>query len=118
MGDLAQAVEIMTRNDAKINKMVSGKYIEAGGLEGTLLLLVWHNSPFSYNRSFLVFTYRELMQLVLKYTRRTRPIISLPFEVGVLQGTILEMLPKNLFTVTRAQVYYIPPNFISDLPSC
>lgn len=41
--DLAQAVEIITRNDAKINKMVSGKYIEAGGLEGTLLL-VRHSS--------------------------------------------------------------------------
>ncbi len=51
-----------------------------------------------------VFTYRELMQFILKTTGRKRPILSLPFAVGVLQGTVLEKLPVNLFTVTRAQV--------------
>ena len=52
----------------------------------------------------LVFTYREIMEIVLRYNRRRRPIISLPFQVGMLQGAILEKLPANLFTVTRAQV--------------
>lgn len=51
-----------------------------------------------------VFTYREMMQLVLKYTQRRRPIISLPFSVGMLQGLVLEQLPTNIFTITRAQV--------------
>ena len=45
-----------------------------------------------------------MMELVLKYTGRWRPIVSVPFAVGILQGTILERLPTNLFTVTRSQV--------------
>ena len=44
------------------------------------------------------------MQQVLRYTGRRRPIVSLPFSVGMLQGAVLEQLPVNLFTVTRAQV--------------
>lgn len=103
--DLAQAVEIITRNDDKINELVTGKYLDAGGPEGKYAWSWWIALRSTYNSHFsLVFTYRELMQLVLKYNRRTRPIISLPFEVGILQGSILEKLPKNLFTVTKAQV--------------
>jgi hypothetical protein len=44
------------------------------------------------------------MQLILDMTGRKRPILSLPFALGILQGAILERLPPNLFTVTRAQV--------------
>lgn len=44
------------------------------------------------------------MQLVLKYNHRHRFILSLPFSVGMLQGAVMERLPLNLFTVTRAQV--------------
>lgn len=44
------------------------------------------------------------MELVLKYSGRHRPIISFPFPFGLLQGAILEKLPPNLLTVTRAQV--------------
>lgn len=51
-----------------------------------------------------VFTYRQIMELVLRYTGRWRPIVSLPYAVGSLQGLILEQLPTNLFTLTRAQV--------------
>jgi hypothetical protein len=51
-----------------------------------------------------VYTYREMMEMVLKYSNRRRPVISLPFAVGSLQGLVLEQLPVNLFTVTRAQV--------------
>ena len=43
------------------------------------------------------------MELVLKYNRRSRPIISLPLVVGMLQGVVMERLPANLFTVTRDQ---------------
>lgn len=53
---------------------------------------------------FLVFTYRQLMELVLKYNNRYRPVLSLPFQLGLLQGAIMERLPVNLFTVTRDQV--------------
>ena len=45
-----------------------------------------------------------MMKLVLRYTQRRRPIVSLPFAVGYLQGLIFEQFPFNLFTVTRAQV--------------
>jgi hypothetical protein len=45
-----------------------------------------------------------MMHLVLRYTRRRRPVISLPFAIGMLQGLVLERLPNNLFTLTRAQV--------------
>lgn len=44
------------------------------------------------------------MELVLDYTHRHRPIISFPYAFGYMQGAILEKLPFNLFTVTRAQV--------------
>ena len=44
------------------------------------------------------------MELVLHYTGRWRPIISVPYAVGMMQGLVLEQLPLNLFTLTRAQV--------------
>jgi len=56
------------------------------------------------NKSYTVYTFRQLMELVLKYTNRRRLIISLPFSLGYTQGAVLERLPRNLFTVTRAQV--------------
>jgi len=84
VGDIARAVEIVSRDDASVRRAVAGKIIEAGGPD--------------------VFTYREIMQLVLRYTHRRRPIISLPFAVGKLQGLLLEQLPNNMFTITRAQV--------------
>lgn len=44
------------------------------------------------------------MELVLKYTNRNRPILSLPYGVGMLQGFVLEKLPTNVLTLTRGQV--------------
>ena len=44
------------------------------------------------------------MDLVLRYTNRWRPVISLPFGVGKLQAFFLEKLPSNLFTLTQDQV--------------
>ncbi|KAF9076027.1 nucleoside-diphosphate-sugar epimerase [Rhodocollybia butyracea] len=84
VGDIARAVEIIARNDPAINAMVGGKIIECGGPD--------------------ILTYKEIMQMVLKYNGRRRPIVSLPFSLGKLQGAVMEQLPVNLFTVTRAQV--------------
>jgi hypothetical protein len=50
-----------------------------------------------------VFTYYEMMALVLKYSRRYRPIVSLPYSFGMLQGFVMERLPLNPLTLTRAQ---------------
>lgn len=53
-----------------------------------------------------VFSYREIMQLVLKHSglQGRRLILSLPYWVGMIQGFFLEKLPESLFTVTRDQV--------------
>lgn len=54
--------------------------------------------------SYAVLTYHQLMELILKTTGRSRPILSLPFAIGTLQGALLEKLPENILTVTRSQV--------------
>ncbi|KAH8119858.1 NAD-binding protein [Phellopilus nigrolimitatus] len=85
VGDVARAVEIASRKtDQAAMKATNGKIIEAGGPD--------------------VFTYKEMMKAVLKHTHRARPIISLPYSVGKMQGLVLEQLPQNIFTLTRAQV--------------
>ncbi|KLO20690.1 NAD-binding protein [Schizopora paradoxa] len=84
-GDVAKAVEIASRTfDKEAMTSTNGKIIEAGGPD--------------------IFTYRDIMNLVLTHTKRTRPILSLPFFVGKMQGLVLEQLPTNLFTLTRDQV--------------
>ncbi|KAG7452355.1 NAD(P)-binding protein [Guyanagaster necrorhizus] len=94
--DLARAVEIIATADTQVKKEVYGKIIEAGGPD--------------------VFTYRELMSLVLKYNGRHRPIVSLPFFVGQVQGFFLEKLPFNMFTVTRAQIEQLKSdNVVQDV---
>jgi hypothetical protein len=58
------------------------------------------------------------MELVLKHSNRWRPIVSLPFAVGAAQGFVLEKLPVNLFTVTRAQVEQLKSdNIVNPIPS-
>ncbi|KJA25843.1 hypothetical protein HYPSUDRAFT_37330 [Hypholoma sublateritium FD-334 SS-4] len=94
VGDLARLIELISRDDTAVQKALSGKIIEAGGPQ--------------------VFTYRELMQFILETTGRKRPILSLPFAIGVIQGTILEKFPVNLFTVTRAQVEQLKSDNIVD----
>jgi hypothetical protein len=45
-----------------------------------------------------------MMALVLKYSHRYRPIISLPYSFGMMQGFVMEKLPVNMLTITRGQV--------------
>lgn len=101
--DLARLVELVARDDRAIQEAVAGKIIEAGGPQGIYLLQ--RNVHYLY-WFLLVFTYRDLMELVLEITGRKRPVISLPFALGMIQGSILERLPVNLFTITRAQVEF------------
>jgi hypothetical protein len=51
-----------------------------------------------------VLTYKEIIELVLLYTNRWRPIVSIPYGIGTLQGAVLERLPDTMFTITRDQV--------------
>ncbi|KAH7909782.1 hypothetical protein BJ138DRAFT_1066393 [Hygrophoropsis aurantiaca] len=96
VGDIGRAVEIISRNDEGIQKKFRGKIIEAGGPE--------------------VLTYREMMETLLYYMDRRRPIISIPFAVGMAQGLILERLPESLFTLTRAQVEQLKSDNIVSSP--
>ena len=40
VGDLARAVEVLSRNDPEVDRLAAGKYIEAGGPDGRSILLV------------------------------------------------------------------------------
>ncbi|KAH7102182.1 NAD(P)-binding protein [Auriculariales sp. MPI-PUGE-AT-0066] len=84
VGDIAKFIELCASGDKQVSGAVRGKLVEAGGPE--------------------VFTYRELMQLVLEYSGRWRPIVSVPSAVGKAQAYFLERLPPNLFSLTRDQI--------------
>jgi len=84
VGDIAHAIEVLSRVGHEDVTKTSKLLIQAGGPD--------------------VFTYRQMMGLVLRHSRRRRPIISLPFAVGKLQGMVLEHLPETIFTVTRNQI--------------
>jgi len=49
-----------------------------------------------------VYSFKELLVLILKETRRTRSMMSVPWWAARIQGTILGMFPKPL--LTRDQV--------------
>ncbi|KIM31355.1 hypothetical protein M408DRAFT_64580 [Serendipita vermifera MAFF 305830] len=85
VGDIARLVEICSHTEIpQIKTAVEGKILEAGGPE--------------------IFTYKQIMELVLKYTGRWRPIISAPFWVGRMQGMVFEQLPENILSISRDQV--------------
>jgi NADH dehydrogenase len=101
VGDIARLVELCSHTEnAEVSRIVQGKILEAGGPDGES---VKAPSPLTLNR-FPVFTYRQIMELVLKYTGRRRPIVSAPFWVGKLQGAIFEQLPENVLSISRDQV--------------
>jgi hypothetical protein len=51
-----------------------------------------------------VLTYYEMMRIVLKCKNRYRPILSLPYAIGMAQGFLMEKLPENIFTLSRDQL--------------
>lgn len=44
------------------------------------------------------------MKLVVTHTGRYRPIISVPWKLGELQGEVMQRLPTSIVTITRDQV--------------
>jgi NADH dehydrogenase len=119
-GDIARAVEICCRDDAQVIQAVGGKIIEAGGPEGMFRVPLVSGPPQQQGQSEeeetdgnSVFTYREIMELVLRYSGVKRFILSLPYFVGMIQGFFLEKLPENLFTVTRDQASRAHPSHCS-----
>ncbi|ODN94304.1 NADH dehydrogenase [Cryptococcus wingfieldii CBS 7118] len=83
---------------------------------------IWENHPSAtiIRPSILfgpVFTYREIMELVLRFSGLQRPILSIPYALGALQGFFLEKLPENIFTLTRDQVTQLrDDNIVSPVP--
>lgn len=60
-----------------------------------------------------VMTFRECLEAVLEATGRSRPIVSIPFPIAKIQGSILGMLPKPL--LTKDQVVMLErDNIVSD----
>ncbi|KAG8960215.1 hypothetical protein FRC00_000754 [Tulasnella sp. 408] len=97
-GDIGRTIEILSRtNDERILSDARNLVIQAGGPD--------------------VLTYRQLMELILKTTGRSRPILSLPFAIGTLQGALLEQLPENILTVTRSQVEQLKLDSVVSEPS-
>ncbi|MEE8445018.1 MAG: complex I NDUFA9 subunit family protein [Alphaproteobacteria bacterium] len=77
VGDLADAI-VRILGD----RQTAGKTYELGGPD--------------------IFTFREVLELVLRHTGRSRLLVPLPFWVADLQASVLERLPKPL--LTRDQV--------------
>ena len=101
VGDLARAIELSARHDLDIEPLINGKIIEAGGPDGGCTV---HEANGGSDGTPAVFTYRQIMELVLKYTNRYRPIVSVPFAVGRLQAAVLERLPGSVLSLSRDQV--------------
>ena len=103
-GDIARFIDFANRTDSEISCHTTGRIIEAGGPEGisSIFLHTFHTP--SVPPTLAVFTYRQMMELVLRYTGRKRPIVSLPFAAGKVQGFVLEKMPTNILTITRDQV--------------
>jgi uncharacterized protein YbjT (DUF2867 family) len=58
-------------------------------------------------------TFKQCLELVLQMTGRKRPLISIPFGIAKIQGTILGLLPKPL--LTKDQVMMLErDNIVSD----
>lgn len=79
VGDVADAIVHALENDA-----ARGKIYELGGPQ--------------------IFTFRELMELVLKETGRKRLLVPLPFFVGTLNAAVLGILPNPIVTMDQIKL--------------
>jgi NADH dehydrogenase len=77
VGDVAQAIATaLTRQD--------GRTYELGGPA--------------------IYTFKELLQLILRETGRRRVLVPLPFGLASLQAALLQILPKPLLTVDQVKL--------------
>ncbi|CAG8608818.1 18780_t:CDS:2, partial [Racocetra fulgida] len=116
--DFASAVAKASNQSLKFQE----KIFEIGGPKGNKesninniigCIFLHHSKLYLKN---LVYTYKELMQLTLSEAGIKRPIISLPWQIGLIQGYFLEKLPKNLFTITRDQIKLLKKdNIVSNM---
>ena len=62
-----------------------------------------------------VYSFRQLMELVLEYTRRRRLLLPVPFSIASVGATFLEMLPQAPLTRDQLKLLRID-NVCGDLP--
>jgi NADH dehydrogenase len=79
VGDVATAITIALENEA-----IRGRTFELGG-------------PATYS-------FKELMQIILAETGRTRTLVSLPFGLARLQAAFLQLLPNPLLTIDQVRL--------------
>ncbi len=60
-----------------------------------------------------IMTMREVMERVLAYTMRSRPLVPVPFWLAKLQGAFLQWLPKPPLTVDQVRLLQTD-NVVSD----
>jgi NADH dehydrogenase len=101
-GDIGRLVDILTRDNVIPITDCKGKIIEAVGPEGEFSHSAQVERPCHDPHSVL--TFRQMMEIVVNYTGRFRPIVALPWVVGELQAEVMQLLPQNIFTITRDQV--------------
>ena len=88
VGDVAQAIVTCLENTE-----TNGKTYELGGPQ--------------------VYSFCELMELVLQETRRWRPLIPVPFGIAAVMGFFLGFLPKPLLTLDQVRQLAID-NVVND----
>ena len=88
VGDVAQAI-ITCLEDAKTN----GKTYELGGPQ--------------------IYSFCELMELILQHTCRWRPLIPIPFGIASAMGFFMGFLPKPILTLDQVRQLAID-NVVND----
>ena len=88
VGDVAQAI-IACLENAETN----GKIYELGGPQ--------------------IYSFCELMELILLHTRRWRPLIPIPFSIASAMGFFMGFLPKPILTLDQVRQLAID-NVVSD----
>jgi uncharacterized protein YbjT (DUF2867 family) len=64
----------------------------------------------------VVYTFRELMELMMAHTKRPRPLVHVPFWLANLQAGFLEMLPKPLLTRDQVELLKSDSVVAEDAP--
>jgi uncharacterized protein YbjT (DUF2867 family) len=67
------------------------------------------SSPDAQGRTYelggpVVYTFKELMQLILKETGRRRALVPLPFALASINAMLLQLLPNPLLTVDQVRL--------------
>jgi NADH dehydrogenase len=50
-----------------------------------------------------VYSFKEMLQIILRETGRTRPLIPLPFWLAAIKGAVLQFLPGKLLTLDQVK---------------